>query len=184
MGGSYWDARVPYRPDLQAALEQARWDTFHRGEFCRDEPHVRARSMSEEEYVAWEIEQMRADWIDAFGEDAGEPPEYLESRIAWRAAQIEVTGPDSLLESQPFSGTHSVIDMTGIADTPTEGRVAPVPPDLLDEVFGTLRPTVAAVERAVRVDRLAGFARWEGMYVVAYEDGLPDTIFFVGVSGD
>ncbi|GIF89148.1 hypothetical protein Cch02nite_25920 [Catellatospora chokoriensis] len=183
MGGSYWSAHVPYRTDLEAALQQARWDVYRSGEFFRDEPDLRARSMAEEEYVAWHTAWSRASWVEAFGEDADEP-DYLESRIAWRAAQIEVTGPDTLLESQPFSGTHSVIDMTGIAEIPTEGMVAPVPADMLDEVFGTRRPTATDVEQAVRTHRLSGWERWEGLYVVAYDGDTPNTIFFTGVSGD
>lgn len=74
--------------------------------------------------------------------------------------------------------------MTGVAGEPAEGKVAPVTDDVLDQLFGTHQPTVAAVERAIDNDTLTGFARWEGAYVIAYAAGKPDTIFFIGHSGD
>jgi len=139
--------------------------------------------MSEEEYVAAEVAAEHASRVAAFGEeDAGEPSDEF-ARVSWQAAQVVVTDPDTLLESQPFSGTHSVIDMTGVADHPAAGRVAPLPHDDLDKWFGTRRPDVAAVERALG-EGLSGFERWHGAYVIAYAGDRPDTIYFCGWSGD
>lgn len=128
--------------------------------------------MSEEEYVAWGMDQV----------SGGADPDQF--RQAWRAAHIVVTGPDSLLASQPESGTHSVIDMTHVADRPGFGAVAPAPAELLHEVFGTTQPTVAAIQNAIEENRIYGFRSWHGMYLIGYRDGEPDEIFFVGYSGD
>ncbi len=183
MGASEWSRKVPYQADLAAALRQAREDAYREGDFYRAEPDPRARQMSEDAYVAAEVAAMRAQLVAAFGEEEAGDPDDEMAREAWHAAQIDVTGPDSLLASQPFSGTHSIIDMTGVADEPEAGKVAPLPGDDLDRWFGTRRPDAAAVERALR-DGLSGFARWHGAYVIAYGGDDPDKIYFFGWSGD
>ncbi|GAB3512574.1 hypothetical protein [Phytohabitans suffuscus] len=183
MGASAWSRKVPYRTDVAAALRLAREDAYREGDFARDEPNLRARRMSEQEYVDAEIAAMRAVLVDVFGEDkAGDPNDEM-ARASWHAAQIDVVGPDTLLASQPFSGTHSVIDMTGVAERPEGGSVAPLPDEELDRWFGTRRPDAAAVERALG-EGLSGFARWQGAYVVAYAGDRPDEIYFFGFSGD
>ena len=182
MGASDWSRDVPYQADVAAALRQAREDAYREGAFFRVEPDPRTRQMSEDEYVAAEFAAMRPGLVEAFGEEGvGEP--YDELGIAWHAAQIDVIDPDSLLASQPFSGTHSVIDRTGVADQPEDGKVAPLPGDDLDKWFGTRRPDAAAVERALR-NGLSGFQRWQGAYVIAYAGDDPDRIYFFGWSGD
>lgn len=172
MGASGWSARVPYQEDIAAALQQARQRAYEEGDFYRDPSVERLRSMSEEEYVAWGLAQVGGD---------ADPDQF---RWLWQAAQTEVTGPDSLLASQPESGTHSIIDMTRVSDRPAFGAVAPVPVELLQESFGTTRPTVEAVEKAIDEGRIYGFRSWCGMYLIGYRDDQPAEIFFVGYSGD
>jgi len=181
MGASGWHARVSYQDDISAALQQARRDAYRRGDFYRMSPNEKARAMDEEEYVAWGIAQIKA----------SVPPELAdlewsgdEHRIEWRAAQVVVTGPDSLLDAQPFSGTHSVIDMTDVADEPGHTMVSPAPQEYLMELFGTTEPTVAAIEAAIEAHAIHGFNRWHGMYLIGYVDNKPVEIFFVGHSGD
>lgn len=138
MGASQWHARVPYQDDIGAALQQARQNAYDQQDFYQVAPGEKARSMSEPEYVAWGIEQLKA----VFPDDDSWEPAGEECRDEWRAAQVVVTGPDSLLESQPFSGTHSVIDMTHVADEPDYHAVAPAPAESLQELFGTTQPAV------------------------------------------
>jgi hypothetical protein len=47
-GASAWHARVPYQPDIGAALQQARWDVYRRGDYYREPPNEMARSLDEE----------------------------------------------------------------------------------------------------------------------------------------
>jgi hypothetical protein len=170
---------VAYRVDLEAALRQAREDAYAAGDFYRDEPNLVARGMSEEEFVAAAVAEFARD----FGEEEAADMDDGMARTAWRAAQVEVTGPDSLLAAQPFSGTHSVIDMESVADRPDYGVVAPIPERALDRWFGTRRPSAAAVDQALEKG-LDGFARWQGAYVIAYAGEQPDSIYFFGWSGD
>lgn len=183
MGASSWNWRVPYRQNLEAALQQARQEAYDQGKFYRSEPDSRARSMSEEDYVAWDVAETRKSVISAFGDDGWEPDDAI-AREAWWAAQIEVMDPDSLLRSQPFSGTHSIIDMTGVASAPAPAMVAPVPTEELYALFSTHRPSAAAAAEAIGNRTLAGSERWQGKYVIAYDNDVPDAIFFFGYSGD
>jgi hypothetical protein len=89
-----------------------------------------------------------------------------------------------LLASQPHSGTHSVIDMTDVADTPDYNTVAPVPDEVLDSMFSTRTPDTDAVAAAVAAGRLDLYERWHGTYIVGYRNRTPEVIFFVGHSGD
>jgi hypothetical protein len=123
------------------------------------------------------------DRVEELGDDAWEPGD-TETREEWRAAQIEVNDPDSLLASQPFSGTHSIIDMTGVSATSAPHMVAPVPTEELDELFGTRRPAATAVAAAIENGALAGLERWHGQYVIGYDGDVPQAIYFVGYSGD
>ncbi|WP_238013421.1 hypothetical protein KZZ52_23835 [Dactylosporangium sp. AC04546] len=176
MGASQWSWQVPYEPDIAAALERARQETYDQGQFYRQPPNEQARSMTEEEFVAADIAYMRASMAEAFGDDVGEIDDAM-ARASWHAAHVDVRDPDSLLESQPFSRTHSVIDMS-------PSSISPVPDDELQALFATLRPTPDAVEAAIADRSLTGYVRDHGRYVVTYTDGSPSTIVFVGHSGD
>jgi hypothetical protein len=183
VGASVWSARVPYQEPLEVALRQAREDAYARGDFYRDPQNSEALAMSENEFVARQLAAAQAEIDTEFGEDSWELDD-TDFRDTWRAARVEVTGPDTLLAAQPHSGTHSVIDMTGVANTPADGMVAPVPTGILYEVFDTRQPTRSAVEQALDADKIPDFGRDRGAYVVAYEDGVPTYVYFFGHSGD
>ncbi len=174
MGASGWSCQVPYQPDIAAALEQARAEAYRDGDFYRETPDPKALELTEEQFLAEHFGPGPADEDD---------PGYEEVQLAWRSAHVTVTGPDSLLEAQPFSGAHSVIDMTDVAAYPEFGAVAPLPDADLDRWFGTRQPDSPAVEKALR-EGLDGFGRWCGAYVIAYADGAPSRIHFFGWSGD
>ncbi len=128
--------------------------------------------MTEDEFVAWCVEE--------YGPNA----DSEEPRIMWRAARTEPENPDMLLASQPYSGTHSVIDMTTVADTPDFSTVAPASDEALDAIFSTRTPDTDAVAAAVADGKLDLYERWHGTYVVGYRNDIPEVIFFVGHSGD
>lgn len=172
MGATGWISRVHYQPDIAAALEQARWDAFRSGHYYKTDDLPQARQMTEDEFVG--------QWLEEW------PPQAEQAaRIAWRAAQQDPDSPDPLLASQPYARTRSVIDMTGIADTPTIGEVASAPQDLLDAAFAIRSPSTDQVEAAIaELLRSVPYDRDCGMYVIGCRDQTPDTIFFLGFSGD
>jgi hypothetical protein len=183
MGASLWSACAPYQHDLDAALQKARQDAYERGDFYREEPSAEARTMTEDEYVDRQMAEIRAGLPQEFIDEGWEPGDD-DVREVWHAAQIEVTGPDTLLASQPFSGTHSVIDMTGVGKVPADGLVAPVPDAVLDDLFGTGRPNAADVEAAIGRHAIDDFGRGHGAYLIAYDGDNPAVIYFLGHSGD
>jgi hypothetical protein len=80
-------------------------------------------------------------------------------------------------------GTHSVLDVNGISDTPRYGSATPLDGEERKAIFGTTQPTHAQVKE--KQDALIQHRR-RGMasYVVVYTDGEPTEIAFAGISGD
>lgn len=176
MGSSAWSYTVPYQADVAGALEQLRRDVYARGDYYRESPDPTA-AMSEEEFRAT---------LDPRHEESGINEALLEE---WQAAQRrpQPTGPNTLLASQPHSGTHSIIDIhRGISAEPEMFTASPLTSEKLSEFFGTTTPTT----RQVRgwIDDCGGSpgirSGWIGTYVISYRDDRPDHIHFFGFSGD
>jgi hypothetical protein len=173
VGASGWMTSVPYQDDIARALNEARWAAFRAGDFYREEENTQARTMSEDEYVAWSM--------------AGQPEGISDEafRDEWRAGRMDPVDPDSLRASQPFSGTHSVIDVHTVDTEPGYFKVTPASDEVLMDIFGTLRPTAAQVGAAGdESHRFWPHRAWGGAYVVSYQDDVPHMIFFIGISGD
>jgi len=91
--------------------------------------------------------------------------------------------PDTLVAAQPHSGTHSIIDISeGVSAAPEMFTASPLTDEELLDIAGTVTPT------SEQVRTLGGWGaerdRWVGTYVVAYLDGQPHEIHFLGYSGD
>jgi len=60
--------------------------------------------------------------------------------------------------------------------------VSPLPPEELRELFGTEQPTLEAIEKSDEfIDRLE---RGQGVYILLYQQGKPQKIYFAGYSYD
>src|SRR3954451_18625794 len=64
---------------------------------------------------------------------------------------------DDALADADADGSRSILDIAGIADEPDFGVACPLPPDELNRLYGTTRPTLAAVE--ANMDFLADVER-------------------------
>jgi hypothetical protein len=96
------------------------------------------------------------------------PPASIQEAI--RIADVDATG------------TRSILDMERISETPGSGTLTPVPRDDLYRLFGTEQPTREMVEESEElIDRID---RGQGIYVVTYQQGKPDGIYFAGYSYD
>lgn len=85
-------------------------------------------------------------------------------------------------EEADADGTRSILDMERVSDAADYGAVAPMPPEVLRDLFGTNEPTREMVEGS---DELYdALERGQGVYVVIYEGGRPSEIFFAGYSYD
>jgi hypothetical protein len=79
-------------------------------------------------------------------------------------------------------GTRSILDIVGVGDEPDFGVACPLAPEVLQSLYGTIRPTLAAVEG--NMDFLADVERGQAVYVVCYTDGAPSELLFAGYSYD
>jgi hypothetical protein len=79
-------------------------------------------------------------------------------------------------------GTRSILDISGIGDEPDFGVACPLPDEVLQSLYGTTRPTLAAVEG--NMDFLEDVERGHAVYVVCYTGGMPTDLFFAGYSFD
>lgn len=93
--------------------------------------------------------------------------------------------PASIEEARKISdatGTRSILDMERVSETPALGAVSPVPPEELRELFGTEQPTREAIEQSDEFfERLE---RGQGVYIIIYQQGRPQEIYFAGYSYD
>jgi hypothetical protein len=171
MGASGWDYRVPYQADIAAALEELRWQVYHDGTYYKKDPDS-TLDMSDEEYRAT---------LPGNGDDDDIGTFLLEE---WRKAKMRpaIDSPDTLMANQPGSGTHSIIDMCdGVSDAPKLFTVSPLTDAELLSCFGTLKPTGEQVGAGAT---LGDRTRWQGAYVISYDDDTPSEIHFYGFSGD
>lgn len=171
MGASGWSYRTPYDPDIKAALRRLQDEVFERGEY----------------YKPWEEIWRYHDSILA--KPPGQREKHERQYIKWSRTfrmpdrNYEPTSIQELLRYNAESGTHSILDIDGIAEGPTFGAAAPVPDEDLLRVFGTTQPTAEDVE-AVDFDFGEDLERWQAVYFVIYQDGQPSEIRFDGCSGD
>lgn len=90
---------------------------------------------------------------------------------------------EELIEAFPEAGTCSVIDVTEIADAPGLGVAGPLPPAVLKEALGTVRPTRAQAESGI-ARLFAAIDRGYAAYVVCFSAGKPSEVLFLGYSFD
>ncbi len=72
--------------------------------------------------------------------------------------------------------------MERISDTAAPGAVSPVPRDELQRIFGTQQPAREMVDRSEEL--MERIDRGQGLYVITYQQGRPDGIYFAGYSYD
>ncbi len=85
-------------------------------------------------------------------------------------------------EDADADGTRSILDIVGIGDEPDFGVACPLAPEVLQSLYGTTRPTLAAVEG--NMDFLEDVERGQAVYIVCYTDGAPTELLFAGYSYD
>ncbi len=80
------------------------------------------------------------------------------------------------------NGTRSILDITSVGDRPGYGRVVPLEPGRLLQLYGTTQPTREMVEQ--NMDFFEDLERGQGIYIILYSDGRPSEICFAGYSYD
>jgi hypothetical protein len=87
------------------------------------------------------------------------------------------------LKAASYDGTRSILDLDHVSETPDYGAVAPFPAEELDRIFGTQQPTHEMIEQSDELFETIE-ERSQGYYIIAYRDGRPDELYFVGYSAD
>jgi hypothetical protein len=92
------------------------------------------------------------------------------------------------LEASEANGTRSIIDLERISETSELGTARRLGDDVLQELFGTTRPTRATVEAKYGLLshlRSHGLLRrGQGFYIMLYKNNMPNEIYFAGYSYD
>jgi hypothetical protein len=166
VGASGWQYFVSYQPDIAKALNELKELVFQSGNYYKREPFWQDTDESEyDDAPDEELRQQLIEWLRTM--KAMKEPTTIEELYLWNEED----------------GTHSILDIKSISAEPDFGTISPLSPETLIELFGTYEPTKAVVERkTVEIMKLR--ERWQGTYVILYEDGLPSEIFITGFSGD
>jgi hypothetical protein len=86
------------------------------------------------------------------------------------------------LEASDADGTRSILDIERIAESPEYCTASPLDPELLEEFYGTTRPTREMVEE--NMDFLDELERGQAAYIILYSGNTPTEVLFVGYSFD
>lgn len=89
---------------------------------------------------------------------------------------------EDAMEDAAEEGTRSILDLDHVSDEPEFCAVAPLPNEMLDELYGTTQPSRAMVEP--NMDFLEDIERGQGVHIILYNDGKPEEICFAGYSFD
>lgn len=125
-------------------------------------------------------------YVVDYQEDAGAALARLRQDVFERGdyfgADKHPRTPKEALAWSGDSGTSSILDIEHISQRPDYCCAAPLTPDELLRYFGTATPTAAMVDQsdALWEEMERGMAR----YFIAYEQGIPRHIVFVGYSFD
>lgn len=103
---------------------------------------------------------------------------------------IEETAPGAVssyktieeaIEAAGETGTRSILDMWGVSDGSEIVTVSPIDEETLMDLYDTTEPTKEMLSDLQILDQLD---RLRGSYSIAYEQGVPTQILFVGYSAD
>jgi hypothetical protein len=213
MGATGWTHFTPYEKNIEKALQTLRTKIFIKGDYggptqpsaCSDSnsplftPELqqtlkKALSMSE---LMDDIMLKRGAENCQTEHDVQEIINLLEQaddnnlKTAIKNAEQDLSPPlktcniDELIELSAEAGTHSILDIAHVAAEPDFGVSAPLNNDELIQLFGTLKPTKSLIDKNNQKGELINLReRWQGTYIIVYENNQPSEILFTGSSGD
>lgn len=199
MGATGWQYFVPYQTNVEAALQRLRGEVFAHEEYAPAITVTKAQLDTALKGVGSDWESNLA-FFESQAADAKLPQstrdkfsmlasQLKQLRKSGKSAQGTVSKPrtiDELLQSRGESGTHSILDLVRVSPTPEFGAVSPLPKSEVVKVFGSETPTRLQIEKKAKAGALESYTskRWQGIYVVAYQDANAVEVFFAGCSGD
>ena len=86
------------------------------------------------------------------------------------------------IDASEADGTRSILDIERIGAEPDFGVAVSLPPERLEELYGTDKPIRKMVTE--NMDFFEDVDRGHAIYFVLFQDGKPSEIFFAGMSYD
>jgi len=192
MGGTGWSYIAPHQDDTEKALQELSQDVFDRGDYERPLDALDGLNDLEGAGLFSADEQERQEIMAQYSVEAlnvligrvGLDNLRTELRSLTNAPALSSLDNLRALQCLSAEGTDSILDIARVAPEPAFGAIAPVPPGELVRMFGTDKPSQQMIKDAEYSGKLETGPRWQGVYLVAYDDGKPTTIHFIGSSGD
>ena len=190
MGATGWSYFVPYQKNINKALQVLRRQVFTEGQY--QGPY---KPTGEELETAKLVLKTANSLLAARSPDPETTRKQLDVLLAFsgvlerprrtRPAPKTIKG---LLKRCGENGTHSILDIDRVSPTPALGAVTPLSQQQLLSIFGTEQPARSLVETwSAQIDPPDAeplYGRWEGIYLIVYQDSQPHEIYFEGCSGD
>lgn len=108
-------------------------------------------------------------------------PEFEEPAFSAQTPGKQHQTIAEAIEASAEEGTRSILDISAVSQHPDYGAAAPPPASRLRELYNTDQPTRSMLDGHELFDDIE---RGQCMYVIAYEQGKPSEILFVGYSYD
>lgn len=89
---------------------------------------------------------------------------------------------EEAIEAAGADGTRSILDIESVSDEPEFCTASPVPDETLIGLYGTTEPTRKMIEE--NDEFLEDVERGHAVYIIVYNGGKPDEIYFGGLSFD
>jgi len=203
MGASGWSYFVPYQEDVAEALKMLQEHIFVEERYTANWWYDSIPNTCWDDM--WRVmSKLHQSWIEIAGIDRsweGFAQAVLEelARVL-EEKQIAIVLPkppqtiEDLLQQTDADGTHSILDIAGIAEQPAFRMATPLSREEHLALLGTEKPTRARVEAALVQQReqrkpwekgledIRG--GWQAIYFIVYKDDTPDELCFCGLSGD
>jgi hypothetical protein len=95
----------------------------------------------------------------------------------------------ALIEACGENGTHSILDIDHVSDSPEYGGLARIDDEQLIEIFGTASPSREVVvgntgENRTSLMEHGTYELGSAVYVVLFKGDAPDEIYIEGCTGD
>ena len=178
MGATNWLYFVPYQADIKEALQNLRADVFLRNDYYAPFTKETLIKSLEEALRNPERYNADADLLAVWQQDLARLKSLSEADTDDVEEAIQ-----EVLAVNSESGTHSILDIHSISPTVGFGVAAPLSSQELHELFGTDKPTHQMIES--KSDEILSLRkRWEGAYIIVYQNGKANEVAFAGYSGD
>ena len=179
MGASGWHYFVPYQSEIDKALQELRDEVFKKGEYGAEYTHfIAPLSEIESGEMAKQFPHISIEKIEEFKKELQAIQKMWPSSKRRKPKTIA-----ALLKQSGEEGTHSIIDIQGISETPDFEKISPLPSAYLTQFFGTEKPTREMTEQ--KINEIQDLCeRWQGFYLIVFQNDTPHEILFAGVSGD